>query len=99
MKNNYTFTDDSGKWYGFEDEKHGFEILKIKAISKYDEAGAMQDALLIHESGDKFRDGDCILFGYSAEDFETADDIANAIHDSAASSCFGIDENGIYIVD
>ncbi|MBO7714620.1 MAG: hypothetical protein J6S85_13675 [Methanobrevibacter sp.] len=99
MKNNYTFTDDAGRWYGFENGKHGFEILKIKAISKYDESEAIQDALLIHEDGDEFRDGDCVLFGYSAEDFETADDIAAAVQNECASTCYYINANGIFIVD
>lgn len=71
-----------------------YELTSVKATAPGETE--TQDAILVHLKKDAFSDGDCILFGYSAEDFDCDDDITDALINNTPESCYTIDENGIY---
>lgn len=73
-----------------------FEITTIKAIAECAGESEVQDALLIHEINDEFHNGDCILFGYSADELTSDEEIAEALINNTPISDWSI-ENGIYI--
>ena len=73
-----------------------YTITAIKAIADSANDTEIQEAVLVHLNKDSFNDGDCILFGYSAEDFECDNDITEALNNDTPSSDYTIDDNGIY---
>lgn len=73
-----------------------YEIMNIRAVAECAGDTECQDAVLVHEVTDKFRNGDCILFGYSSEDFEDDADVLAALQNESPVSDFTIDDCGIY---
>jgi hypothetical protein len=73
-----------------------YEITDIKAIAECAGDTEPQNSVLVHEKADKFRNGDCILFGYSSGDFENDSDVLTALQNETPESDFTIDKRGIY---
>lgn len=73
-----------------------YEITDIKAIAERAGDTEPQSSVLVHEKADKFRSGDCILFGYSSADFENDSDVLTALQNETPESDFLIDKHGIY---
>lgn len=73
-----------------------YELTEVKAIAECAGDTEVQDALLIHEMKDEFCDGDCILYGYTLDDFDGEDEITDALISGAPESAFEINEDGIY---
>ena len=73
-----------------------YTLTLIKAIAECAGDTDIQDAILVHLNDDEFKDGDCILFGYSINDFENDSDITEALINNAPISAYTIDHNGIY---
>lgn len=77
-------------------EERIYETTDIKAVAECAGDTKPQRAVLVHEKADKFGNGDCILFGYSSEDFENDSDVLAALQNENPESDFSIDESGIY---
>lgn len=73
-----------------------YEITDIQAIAECAGDTEPQNAVLVHEIKDKFKNGDCILFGYSATDFENDSDVLTALQNETPENDFTIDKHGIY---
>lgn len=73
-----------------------YEITTIKAIAECANETEIQDAILIHENNDEFSNGDCILFGYSADELEADEDITDALINNTPCTDFTIDNKGVY---
>lgn len=73
-----------------------YTITNIKAIAESANDTEIQNALLVHLNKDPFNDGDCILFGYSADELKNDSDITDALANSTPISDYTMDENGIY---
>lgn len=73
-----------------------YELMSIRAIAECAGDTEAQDSVLVHEIADKFRNGDCILFGYSSEDFEDDADVLAALQNESPVSDFTIDVYGTY---
>lgn len=70
-----------------------YEITNIKAVATGDIV--VQDALLIHATNDDHHDGDCILYGYTADELISDDDIAEALINNTPDTDWTI-YNGVY---
>lgn len=73
-----------------------YTITNIMAIAESANDTEIQCAVLVHLNKDNFNVGDCVLFGYSVDDFENDDDITEALENNTPSSYYTIDDNGIY---
>ncbi len=73
-----------------------YEVTNIRAIAECAGDTESQDAVLVHEIADRFHDGDCIIFGYSAENFRDDSDVLAALQNESPISDFTMDEHGIY---
>lgn len=73
-----------------------YELTEIKAIAENAGETEPQDALRIHLVNDEYADGDCILYGYTLDDFSSADEITAALKNETTETSFEINENGIY---
>ncbi len=73
-----------------------YTLTAIKAIAESANDVEVQDAILVHLNKDKFNDGDCVLFGYSIDDFENDNDITDALINNTPISDYTVDDNGIY---
>ena len=73
-----------------------YEITDIHAIAECAGDTEPQNSVLVHEKADKFRNGDCIIFGYSSADFENDSDVLTALQNETPESDFTIDKHGIY---
>ena len=74
-----------------------FEINTIKAIAECAGESEVQEALLIHEKNDEFHNGDCILFGYSADELTSDEEVADALFNNTPETYWTV-EDGIYYV-
>lgn len=73
-----------------------YEITTIKAIAECAGEPEIQDALLIHNTNEEFNDGDCILFGYTADEFEADEDITEALINNTPCTAWTVDGEGVY---
>lgn len=54
------------------------------------------EGVLIHNTDEQFKDGDCIICNYREDDFETGQDIEDALFNNYSESDFRIDKCGTY---
>ena len=82
-----------------ERETVDYRLTAVKAIAKSagDPDSEIQDAILIHTLKDPFKDSDCILFGYDIWEFDTDEEITDALQANTPSTAFTIREDGTYI--
>lgn len=73
-----------------------YTLTAVKAIAESAGDTEVQDAIRVHLNSDEFGDGDCILYGYSMDEFTCDEDITDALTNNSPETYFTIDENGIY---
>lgn len=73
-----------------------YELTEVKAIAENAGDTEAQDALRVHLVSDEYADGDCILYGYSLDDFSSASEITDVLMSENPETSFDIDEDGIY---
>ena len=73
-----------------------YYLENVKLIAADDAAaGIIQDAVLVHLYGDAFGGGDCILAGCTKDDFETDDEVTNALKNYSPINCWWEDAAGV----
>lgn len=77
----YDLGDDAASKMLESDKRiKAYYMENVKLIAADDAAaGCIQDAVLVHRFGDCFGNGDCILAGCTKDDFETDNEITNAL--------------------
>ena len=80
-----------------ERETVEYRLTAVNAIAESAGEFTSQEAILVHLLKDENKDGDCILFGYDIWEFDTDEDITDALQANTPISAFTIREDGTYI--
>ena len=71
-----------------------YEVSNIRVF--LEDEREIVEGVLIHNGEEQFKDGDCILCWYREDEFESAEDIEDALFDGYSESDFRVDDCGTY---